>query len=91
MFAGASSHAKLPADGFIDPSPSADPSLSDSVQDIQKDIRTYFSGLVTGVLQNVSAREEATIVVQIVGREEVNGAYVVHARATFKDHQFDLT
>jgi hypothetical protein len=91
VFAGASGHAKVPVDGFIDPSPSADPSLTDSVQDLHWAIRAYFSGIVTGVLENVSAREDATIVVQVVGREEVNGAYVVHARATFKDHQFDLT
>jgi len=66
VFAGASGHGKAPVGGFIDPSPSADPSLTDSVEDIQKAIRTYFGGVVTGGLQKVSTREEATIVVQVV-------------------------
>jgi hypothetical protein len=86
VFAGPASQPARLADGFVDPS-GTDHTLADSVTDIQYAVR----GLRFRGLKSVDTRKRATLLVQVVGREEVNGAYVVHVRATFKGHQFDLT
>jgi hypothetical protein len=76
-------------DGFVDPSPSI---INAGIQDSVMDIARVFNGdFGWGVMKLVTKREKAKIFMQVVGREEVNGNYVVHARATFKDHTFDLT
>jgi hypothetical protein len=87
VFAVPATQPSGPGDGVVHPQLGTNVSLSDSVRDIQYAIR----GLRFRGLKNVDTRKRATLLVQVVRREEVNGAYVVHVRATFKRHQFELT
>ena len=72
-------------DGFVD---AVIAEGSDSVRDIQHAI--YDKSGLSGVMRLVRVRSQADMIVQVVGREEVNGACVVRARGIFKDHDFEL-
>lgn len=81
-------HVGRSADGFVDPAPAANAAIQDSVMDIARAFNKEFGW---GDMKLVTKREKAKIFMQVVGREEANGTYVVHATATYGDHTFNMT